>query len=99
MKKLHKVILCAMLPLCFVASAANAGGNGIGLSGSYVRPPNWESMMDKLTPEQRTKVIDIEQKMMQMQIEHDDAVAKTESQFQHSMMQMEAQLFDLFRGH
>jgi TolA-binding protein len=97
MKKVRKLMLCAMLPLCFAATAANA--QGIGLSGSYVKPPNWESMMDKLTPEQRAKVIDIEQQMLRMQVDHDDSIAKTEGQYQHAMMQLQDRLFDLFKGH
>jgi hypothetical protein len=97
MKKVQKMMLYAILPLCFAATVASA--QGIGLSGSYVRPPNWESMMEKLTPEQRAKVIDIEQQMLRMQVDHDEEIAKTEGHYQHAMMQLESTLFDIFKGH
>jgi hypothetical protein len=46
-----------------------AHAQGIGHSGMYTMPPNWGMMMDKLTPEQRSQAIDIQEKMMKLNME------------------------------
>jgi len=56
-------------------------------------------MMEKLTPEQRTQAITIQQKMMQMEMDHKEAMAQMEMKHEHEMMQMQNQLLDLFKGH
>ena len=97
MNSIRKVILCAMLPLALVTGLAHA--QGIGHSGTYLMPPNYGMMMDKLTPEQRTQAVNIQQKMMQMEMEHQDAMSHMEMKHEHEMMQMQNQLLDLFKGH
>ena len=61
-------------------------------------PPNW-GMMEKLTPEQRTMAIEIQQKMMQMEAEYQDTLAQMEKKHAHEMMQMESDLLNLYKGH
>ncbi|MGF6852872.1 hypothetical protein B0G69_2766 [Paraburkholderia sp. RAU2J] len=56
-------------------------------------------MMDKLTPEQRTQAINIQQKMMQMEMDHQDAMSQMEMKHEREMMQLQDQLLDLFKGH
>lgn len=98
MKSIQKIILCGALPFLFATGAAQAEGGGIGLSGTYVTPPNWE-MMDKMAPEQRSKAISIHQKMMAMEMEHREAMMKMEMQYEHAMMDLQNQLLDLYKGH
>jgi hypothetical protein len=62
-------------------------------------PPNWGMMMDKLTPEQRGQAIDIQEKMMKMDIEHQQAAARMDMKYAQVMMQLQTQLLDVFRGH
>jgi len=97
MKSIRNVILCAMLPLSLAAGLAQA--QGIGHNGTYLMPQNYQMMMDKLTPEQRTQAITIQQKMMQMEMEHQEAMSQMEMKHEHEMMQMQNQLLDLFKGH
>jgi hypothetical protein len=101
MKIVRKAILCALVPLVCAVGAAHAQGGGIGHNGSY--GPRWDSpvtmSMDNLTPQQRNAVVQIKSKMMQTAMEHDHAMAKMEMDFMQSMMEMQKQLFDVFRGH
>jgi len=97
MKSIRKVLLCGMLPFVLAAGAAHA--QGIGRSGTYTMPPNWGMMMDKLTPEQRSQAIDIQEKMMKMDMEHQQASAQMEMKYAQSMMQLQTELLDLFKGH
>ena len=55
--------------------------------------------MDKLTPEQRGQAIDIQEKMMKMDIEHQQAAARMDMKYAQVMMQLQTQLLDVFRGH
>jgi hypothetical protein len=97
MKSIRAVMMCCMLPLALAAGAAQA--QGIGHAGTYLMPPNYSMMMDKLTPEQRTQAIGIQQKMMQMEMEYQDTMAQMEMKHTHEMMQMQNQLLDIFKGH
>ncbi|ASL46690.1 hypothetical protein bAD24_III04830 [Burkholderia sp. AD24] len=97
MKSIRAAMVCCLLPLAFVAGSAQA--QGIGHAGMYLMPPNYSMMMDKLTPEQRTQAIGIQQKMMQMEMEYQDNVAQMEMKHTHDMMQMQSQLLDIFKGH
>jgi hypothetical protein len=97
MKTIRKIILCAMVPLSMAAGSAHA--QGLGRSGTYLMPQDYHMMMDKLTPEQRTQAINIQQKMMQMEMDHQEAMSQMEMKHEHEMMQMQNQLLDLFKGH
>ncbi|MGF6638264.1 hypothetical protein OKW30_006006 [Paraburkholderia sp. Clong3] len=97
MKPIQKVILYGMLPFVLAAGAAHA--QGIGRSGTYTMPPDWAMMMDKLTPEQRSQAIDIQEKMMKMDMEHQQAMAQMEMKHAQAMMQLQTQLLDIFKGH
>ncbi|SDF94923.1 hypothetical protein [Paraburkholderia phenazinium] len=97
MKSIRSIIVCGLLPLALLAGSVHA--QGIGRSGTYTMPPNWGMMMDKLTPEQRTQAIGIQEKMMQMEMDYQDTMAQMEMKHAHEMMQMQAQLLDLFKGH
>jgi hypothetical protein len=97
MNSLRKILLCGLLPLAFAAGSVHAQG-GIGHSGMYTMPPNW-GLMDKLPPEQRTQAIGIQQKMMQMEMDYQDTVAKMEMKHAHEMMQMQNELLNLYKGH
>jgi GTP-binding protein EngB required for normal cell division len=55
-------------------------------------------MMDKLTPDKRQQAIAIQQKMMQMQMEHDDQMTQMEMKYRHGMMQLQSQLLDIYKG-
>ncbi|HTI16498.1 MAG TPA: hypothetical protein VL598_02405 [Trinickia sp.] len=96
MKQIRIMASGAALTLCFVAGMAHAQTTRPG--GMYVAPPNWE-MLEKLTPEQRQQAITIQEKMMQMQMQHEDDMAKMEMKYKHDMMQMQSQMLDLYRGH
>lgn len=61
-------------------------------------PLNWE-MTNHLPPEQWTKAIELEQKMMQLEAEYNDSVAQMQIKHEHDMMQMQNELLDLFKGH
>ena len=97
MKSIQKIILCAMLPLSLATGFAHA--QGIGRAGTYLMPQDYQMMMERLTPEQRTQAITIQQKMMQMEMDHKEAMAQMEMKHEHEMMQMQNQLLDLFKGH
>lgn len=101
MKHVRNAIACALLPLVCGVGAAHAQGQGIGRNGSY--GPSWDTAitmpMDKLTPEQQDHVVQIKAKMMQMEMDHQEAMGKMEMQFEQSMMQMQKQLLEVFRGH
>ena len=97
MKSIRRVLLCGMLPFVLAAGAVHA--QGIGHSGTYTMPPNWGMMMDRLTPEQRSQAIDIQEKMMKMDMEHQQASAQMEMKYAESMMQLQTELLDLFKGH
>ncbi|WP_341317260.1 hypothetical protein WN982_38900 [Paraburkholderia sp. IMGN_8] len=97
MKSIRTIILCGLLPLALAAGSVQA--QGIGRAGTYVMPPNYSMMMDKLTPEQRTQAIGIQQKMMQMEMEYQDTMAQMEMKHAHEMMAIQNQLLDLFKGH
>lgn len=60
------------------AGAPSAKAQGIGRSGSYVRPPNADSVisMDKLLPLQRDQFMQIRTRMMQAEMEHEQARCK-----------------------
>jgi hypothetical protein len=96
MRSIRKIMLCGLVPLALAAGSVHA--QGIGHNGTYIMPPNW-GMMEKLTPDQRTKAIEIQQKMMQMETEYQDSVAQMEMKHSHEMMQMENELFSLYKGH
>jgi hypothetical protein len=97
MKSLRKIFLCGAIPLLLAAGSAHA--QGIGHSGMYVRPPNWDMMMEKLTPEQRSQAIDIQMKMMKMEMDYEQAKAQMEMKHAAEMMQMQTQLLQLYKGH
>ncbi|MEX3790381.1 hypothetical protein [Paraburkholderia sp. BR14374] len=100
MKTVRNAVLCTLVPLLCAVGTAHAQG-GIGHSGSY--GPWWDTpatmSMDKMTPQQRDKVVQMEHRMMQTAMKHDQAMAKMESDFMHSMMEMQKQLLELYRGH
>jgi hypothetical protein len=96
MRSIRKIMLCGLIPLAIAGASVHA--QGIGHNGTYIMPPNW-GMMEKLTPDQRTKAIEIQQKMMQMETEYQDSVAQMEMKHSHEMMQMENELFSLYKGH
>jgi len=66
----------------------------------YVRPPNADVVisMDKLSPSQRDQFVQIKTKTMQIEMEHEQAVAQMDMKYQQSMMEMQRQLMELFRG-
>ncbi|MBN3760635.1 hypothetical protein [Burkholderia sp. Ac-20365] len=101
MKTFRNAILCAVVPLACAIGATHAQAQGIGRSGMY--GPWWDSpvtmSMDKLTAQQRNEVVQIKNKMMQMTMEHDQTMAKMEMEFMQSMMDLQKQLLDVFRGH
>ena len=97
MKSIRALMMCSLLPLALIAGSVQA--QGIGRAGTYLMPPNYGMMMEKLTPEQRTQAIGIEQKMMQMEMEYQDTMAQMEMKHAHEMMQMQNQLLDIFKGH
>ncbi|WP_175971871.1 hypothetical protein [Burkholderia sp. BCC0322] len=101
MNPIQKLMLCAAIPFLLVTGAAQADGGGIGRSGTYMsHTSDWPMMMmDKLTPEQRTQAIVIQQKMMAMEIEHNEAMAKMQMQYDREMMSMQNQLLELYKGH
>jgi hypothetical protein len=96
MRSIQKIMLCGLLPLALVAGSVHA--QGIGHNGTYIMPPNWE-MMNKMSPEQRTKAIEIQQKIGQMEMEYQDTVAQMKMKHAHEMMQMENELLNLYKGH
>lgn len=96
MKLFRNTTLCALSALILAMSTAHA--QGIGHSGTYLMPPNWE-MMNHLPPDQRTKAIELEQKMMQMEAEYNDSVTQMRMKHEHDMMQMQNELLNLFKGH
>lgn len=101
MKTVRNALLCAVVPLVCALGATHAQAQGIGGSGSY--GPWWDSpvtmSMDKLTAQQRSEVVQIRNRMMQMTMEHEQAMAKMESEFMQTMMDLQKQLLDVFRGH
>lgn len=101
MKTVRNTILCALVPLVYAMGATHAQAQGIGRSGSYM--PVWDNpvtiSMDKLTEAQRGEVVKIKSRMMQMTMEHEQATAKMEMQFMQTMMDLQKQLLDLYRGH
>ncbi|WP_395069298.1 hypothetical protein [Paraburkholderia silvatlantica] len=96
MKKASGLIAAGFVSLFMVMAPAHAGG--IGHSGTYLTPPTWE-MINQLPDEQRAKAMDIEAKMMHMEMDYQQSVSQMEMKHEHDMMEMEAQLFDLFRKH
>lgn len=97
MKTIRAAVMCCLLPVVFAVGSAHA--QGIGRAGTYLMPPNYSMMMDKLTPEQRTQAIGLQQKLMQMDMEYQDTMAQMEMKHMHEMMQVQNQLLDLFKGH
>jgi hypothetical protein len=101
MKTVRNTLLCAVVPLICALGAPHAEAQGIGRSGTY--GPWWDSpitmSMDKLTAQQRSEVVQIRNRMMQMTMEHEQAMAKMESEFMQTMMDLQKQLLDVFRGH
>lgn len=101
MKTVRNAILCAVVPLVCAIGATHAQAQGIGRSGSY--GPWWDSpvtmSMDKLSAQQKNDVVQIRSKMMQMTMEHEQAMAKMEMEFMQTMMDLQRQLMDVFRGH
>ena len=102
MKTVRNAVLCTLIPLmCTVGTAHAQGGGGIGHSGSY--GPWWDTpvtmSMDKLTSQQKDEVIRIKSRMMQTSMEHEQAMAKMENDYMQTMMEMQKQLLELFRGH
>jgi hypothetical protein len=101
MKTVRNAVLCTLIPLMCAVGTAHAQGGGIGHNGSY--GPMWDTpvtmSMDKLTPQQRDEVVQIKSRMMQTAMEHEQAMAKMEHDFMQSMMEMQKQLLELFRGH
>jgi len=97
MKSIRAILMCGVLPLALVAGSVQA--QGIGRAGTYLMPPEYSMMMDKLSPEQRAQAIGIQQKMMQMDMEYHDTMAQMEMKHAHEMMQMQNQLLDIFKGH
>lgn len=101
MNLIKKLMLCGAIPFLLVAGAAQADGGGIGRSGTYMsHTSDWTVMMlDKLTPEQRAQAIVIQQKMMAMEMEHNESMAKMQMQYDKEMMAMQNQLLELYKGH
>ncbi|MBN3822528.1 hypothetical protein G3O00_02705 [Burkholderia sp. Ac-20384] len=101
MNPIRKLMLCGAIPFLLVAGAAQADGGGIGRSGTYMsHTSDWTMMMmDKLTPEQRTQAIVIQQKMMAMDMAHNEAMAKMQMQHDKEMMALQSQLLELYKGH
>lgn len=101
MNPIRKLMLCGAVPFLLFAGAAQADGGGIGRSGAYMsHTSDWPMMMmDKLTPEQRTQAIVIQQKMMSMEMEHNEAMAKLQMQHDKEMMALQSQLLELYKGH
>ena len=101
MKTVRNTLLCAVVPLVCALGAPHAQAQGIGRSGSY--GPWWDSpvtmSMDKLTAQQRSEVVQIRNRMMQMTMEHEQTMAKMENEFMQTMMDLQKQLLDVFRGH
>nr|WKF59827.1 hypothetical protein HUO10_004338 [Paraburkholderia busanensis] len=97
MKSIRAAVMCCLLPIALTAGAAHA--QGIGHAGMYLMPPNYSMMIDRLTPEQRTQAITLQQKMMQMDMEYQDAMAQMEMKHTHEMMLVQNQFLDLFKGH
>jgi hypothetical protein len=101
MKTVRNAILCAVVPLVCAMGATHAQAQGIGRSGTY--GTMWDSpvtmSMDKLTAQQRNEVVQIKSRMMQMTMEHEQAMAKMEMEFMQTMMDLQKQLLDVFRGH
>jgi len=101
MKTVRNALLCAVVPLVCALGAPHAQAQGIGRSGSY--GPWWDSpvtmSMDKLTAQQRSEVVQIRNRMMQMTMEHEQTMAKMENEFMQTMMDLQKQLLDVFRGH
>src|SRR5260221_3905732 len=99
MKNVRNAIACALLPLVCGVGAVHAQGQGIGHNGSY--GPPWDTgitmSMDRLTPEQQDRVIQIKTKMMQMEMDHQEAMTKMEMQFEQTMMPLRKQLLEVFR--
>jgi hypothetical protein len=100
MTSIRKLLVCSMLPFAFAAGTA-AHAEGIGRSGTYVRPPNAEMTvaMDTLSPGEREQYAQIESRMMQAQIDHDQAVMQEDIRYRQVMMDMQNQLLKLYRGH
>ncbi|WDD90415.1 hypothetical protein Bsp3421_000254 (plasmid) [Burkholderia sp. FERM BP-3421] len=96
MNTVKGLVSAGMVALCMVTGVAHADG-GIGRGGMY--GPDWGMMMEKLTPDQRAQAITIQQKMMQMKMDHEDAMAKMEMDYNHEMMRMQNQLLELYKGH
>ena len=101
MKTVRNAILCAVVPLACAIGATQAHAQGIGHSGTY--GTMWDSpvtmSMDKLTAQQRNEVVQIKSRMMQMTMEHEQTMAKMENEFMQTMMDLQKQLLDVFRGH
>ncbi|BEU25739.1 hypothetical protein [Paraburkholderia sp. 22B1P] len=55
-------------------------------------------MIDHLPNEQKAKVIEIEQKMMHMEMDYKQAISQMEMRHAQEMMQMETELLNLFKG-
>jgi hypothetical protein len=52
-----------------------------------------------MTPGQRSQAIDIQEKMMKMDMEHQQATAQMEMKYAQAMMQLQTELLDIFKGH
>ncbi|CAG9242851.1 hypothetical protein [Paraburkholderia caribensis] len=95
MKKLQKALAFGLISSAVFFGSAHA--EGIGRSGTYLTPPTWE-MIDHLPNEQKAKVIEIEQKMMHMEMDYKQAISQMEMRHAQEMMQMETELLNLFKG-
>jgi hypothetical protein len=94
MKKIGNMTFVGLFALLLSANIVHAQGMGTG-QGGYA--PNWQ-MMEKLTPDKRQQAIEIQQKMMQMQMDRDEKMIQMEMKYRHDMMQMQYQLLDLYKG-
>jgi hypothetical protein len=97
MKSIKAAILYVALPLVIAAGTVHA--QGIGRAGMYEMPPEFGMSMDNLTPQQRTQVIEIKQKMMAMAAEHHDTMQQMDMKYGHEMMAMQNQLLEIYKGH
>ncbi|MFP3557344.1 hypothetical protein SB861_42650 [Paraburkholderia sp. SIMBA_049] len=94
----RKLMTCALVPLV-LAFGATADAQGIGRSELSVGPSSTAVVvsMDKLTPGQRDQAVPIKTKMIQIEMEHEQAVAQMDMKYQQSMTEMQRQLMELYR--
>ncbi|MGF6920682.1 hypothetical protein [Paraburkholderia sp. 40] len=100
MLTIRKLMMCAAVPLV-LAFGATANAQGVGGNEMYVAPSGTEVViaMDKLAPGQRDQVVQIKTRMMQMEMEHREAIMQVDTKYQRSIMEMQMQLLSLYRGH